>query len=194
MTIPPCRFLSLLGVEIDTMMRAKFICLLGAVALLAACETTPGKDKSESTTTTTTMVDPGALGGAGVGGVGAAGMAAPGTKADFEVNVGDRVLFLSDSSEISPEARAILARQADWLKRYANVQVMIEGHCDERGTREYNIGLGDRRAAAVKNYLIALGIEPYRIDTTSFGKEKPLVLGSDETSWSQNRRGMTTVR
>ena len=118
----------------------------------------------------------------------------PGSQADLVSNVGDRVLFEYDSSDLTPEARRTLERQAAWLKRYSNVSVTVEGHCDERGTREYNLALGERRATAVSNFLVALGINGARIMTISYGKEKPVALGSNDTAWSQNRRGVTRVR
>tara|TARA_B100000676_G_C18009795_1_gene805993 strand:+ start:820 stop:1326 length:507 start_codon:yes stop_codon:yes gene_type:complete len=118
----------------------------------------------------------------------------PGSQADLVSNVGDRVLFEYDSSDLTPEARRTLERQAAWLKRYSNVSITVEGHCDERGTREYNLALGERRATAVSNFLVALGINGARIMTISYGKEKPVALGSNDTAWSQNRRGVTRVR
>ena len=118
----------------------------------------------------------------------------PGSQADLVSNVGDRVLFEYDSSDLTPEARRTLERQAAWLKRYSNVSVTVEGHCDERGTREYNLALGERRATAVSNFLVALGINGARIMTISYGKEKPVALGSNDTAWSQNRRGVSRVR
>jgi peptidoglycan-associated lipoprotein len=103
------------------------------------------------------------------------------------------VFFEFDRSDISSEAQQILQRQASWLQHYPNVSVTIEGHCDERGTREYNLALGERRAAAVKNVLVAAGIPASRISTISYGKERPIVLGSNEEAWAQNRVAITTV-
>lgn len=122
------------------------------------------------------------------------GAPTPGSQEDLVVNVGDRVLFGYDSYDVSPEGRTTLENQAAWLAQYANLSVTIEGHADERGTREYNLALGERRANAVKNYLVSLGVDPSRINTVSFGKERPAVEGSDESAWSQNRRGVTTVQ
>jgi len=113
--------------------------------------------------------------------------------ADLEASAGDRVFFAFDRSDITPEAQQILARQADWLRRYPNVTVTIEGHCDERGTREYNLALGERRAQAVKNVLGAMGIPAARVSTISYGKERPAVPGSSEEAYAQNRRAVTTV-
>jgi peptidoglycan-associated lipoprotein len=126
------------------------------------------------------------------GGVGSR-TAIPGSQQDLEASAGDRVFFAFDRSDISPEARETLTRQADWLRRYPNVTVTIEGHCDERGTREYNLALGERRAQAVKNVLVALGISASRISTISYGKERPAVAGSTEEAYAQNRRAVTTI-
>ena len=118
----------------------------------------------------------------------------PGSVADFQQNVGDRVYFDLDSSVVRPDGRATLDKQAAWLKKYANYQITIEGHCDERGTREYNLALGERRATAVRQYLIAQGLPAARLRTISYGKERPDVAGSDEGAWSRNRRGVTTLQ
>jgi peptidoglycan-associated lipoprotein len=128
----------------------------------------------------------------GTGGVGSRS-AIPGSQQDLEASAGDRVFFAFDRSDISPEARETLTRQADWLRRYPNVTVTVEGHCDERGTREYNLALGERRAQAVKNVLVALGIPASRISTISYGKERPAVAGSTEEAYAQNRRAVTTI-
>ena len=117
----------------------------------------------------------------------------PPTEAALTAFAGDRVYFAFDSAELSPEARATLDKQAEWLKHHPSVRVIIEGHTDERGTREYNLALGERRANAVKNYLVALGIAPERIETISYGKERPAVLGTGEAVWRLNRRAVTKV-
>jgi len=114
-----------------------------------------------------------------------------GSLEDFRVNVGDRTFFAYDSIELSADARRTLERQAAWLKQYGSVRVVIEGHADERGTREYNLALGERRASAQKDYLVALGIAPARLETVSYGKERPAVPGENEAAWSQNRRGVS---
>ncbi|WP_262694923.1 peptidoglycan-associated lipoprotein Pal [Kordiimonas aquimaris] len=106
---------------------------------------------------------------------------------------GDRVFFGYDSSELTSEARSILAKQYEWLQYHNRARVTIEGHCDERGTREYNLALGERRANAVKSYLMALGLPASRMSTISYGKERPAVVGNGQSSWSQNRRGVMTV-
>ncbi len=121
------------------------------------------------------------------------GTAAPGTKQDFTVNVGDRVFFTTDSTSLTGEARATLDKQATWLNKYANYPITIEGHADERGTREYNIGLGARRAAATRDYLVSRGVARSRIKTISFGKERPVAVCNDISCWSQNRRAVTVL-
>lgn len=119
---------------------------------------------------------------------------APGSAADFKRSAqSDTVLFGTDVYDIDAEARGILDSQAAWLQRYPNVRITLEGHADERGTREYNLGLGDRRANAAKNYLAARGIDASRMTTISYGKERPVALGSDEASWAQNRRAVTVI-
>ena len=105
----------------------------------------------------------------------------------------DTVHFSFDQYDIDSEARTVLDSQAQWLTSHPNTRITIEGHCDERGTREYNLALGDRRANAAKNYLAARGISPTRITTISYGKERPIALGSDDASWAQNRRAVTVV-
>lgn len=118
----------------------------------------------------------------------------PGSAADFRRSVtSDTINFALDMYDIDGNARGILDSQADWLARYPNVNITIEGHCDERGTREYNLALGDRRANAAKNYLVARGVSASRINTISYGKERPAALGSDEESWARNRRAVTVV-
>ena len=162
-------------------MYSKLLSLFAAVVLVAACESAPK--------------DAGNASGSGLGnsGLSSTGSVRPGSQEDLAANVGDRVFFQYDRVELTPEARATLDRQAAWLKQYGQVTVTIEGHCDERGTREYNIGLGNRRATAVKNYLTALGVSPSRVAIISYGKERPAVLGTGDESWAQNRRGVTTV-
>ena len=163
-------------------MHARIIGLLGALLLLAACSSPPPEAPAAG--------PPGGPGGAG--GIGSTNIV-PGSQKDLEASAGDRVFFAFDRSDISAEAREILTRQADWLRRYPNVSVTIEGHCDERGTREYNLALGERRAQAVKNVLVASGIPTSRISTISYGKERPIVVGSNEEAWAQNRVAITTV-
>jgi len=118
----------------------------------------------------------------------------PGSRADFLAQAGsDTVHFATDSSDLDSEATATLTKQAAWLQKFPNIRVTIEGHCDERGTREYNLALGDRRANSAKNFLINNGIAASRISVISYGKERPVATGSDEESWAQNRRAVTVV-
>ena len=116
----------------------------------------------------------------------------PGSDEDF-YSLGDRVFFDFDKFSLQGAARRVLERQADWLRTYANVSITIEGHADERGTREYNLALGDRRANAAKEYLVSLGIGSARLSTISYGKERPDALGSSEAAWAQNRRGVSVI-
>jgi peptidoglycan-associated lipoprotein len=125
-----------------------------------------------------------------------AGMAAggaPGSQQDFVVNVGDRVFFETDSTELTPQARATLDKQAQWLQTYNRYSFTVEGHADERGTREYNIALGARRAQAVHDYLAARGVDANRMRTISYGKERPVAVCNDISCWSQNRRAVTVL-
>ena len=119
---------------------------------------------------------------------------APGSVGDFRQNVGDRVFFDTDMSTVNEEGRQTLNRQAEWLKKYTNYQVTIEGHCDERGTREYNLALGERRANAARQYLIAQGVPAARLKTISYGKERPDPVGSDEAAWARNRRAVSALQ
>ena len=129
----------------------------------------------------------------GVGNLGPGG-GAPGSQQEFLVSVGDRVFFETDSSNLTPTAIATLDKQAQWLNQYKNYRIMIEGHADERGTREYNIALGARRGSIVVNYLVSKGVDQRRITTKSFGKERPVAICNDISCWSQNRRAVTVVQ
>ncbi len=131
------------------------------------------------------------LGAGGAGGVG--GSAAPGTSQDFTVNVGDRVFFDTDSSSIRADAQQTLSRQAQWLNQYPQYSIVIEGHADERGTREYNLALGARRASATRDYLTQRGVAANRMRTLSYGKERPVAVCDDISCWSQNRRAVTVL-
>jgi peptidoglycan-associated lipoprotein len=133
----------------------------------------------------------------GAGGVGVGntpGGGAPGSQQEFLVSVGDRVFFETDSSNLTPTAMATLDKQAAWLNKYNQYRIMLEGHADERGTREYNIALGARRAAVVVNYLVSRGVNQGRITSKSFGKERPVAICNDISCWSQNRRAVTVVQ
>jgi peptidoglycan-associated lipoprotein len=150
----------------------KFAAVLVAALAISACAKNPAQDAAA---------------------LAASGRAAPGSAQDFAVNVGDRVFFDTDSSELSSTAQATLAKQATWLQQYARYNVTIEGHADERGTREYNFALGARRAENTKEYLIARGIPASRIRTISYGKERPVATCNDISCWSQNRRAVTLL-
>ena len=121
------------------------------------------------------------------------GIAAPGSPRDFAVNAGDLVYFSTDNVELSPEAQQTVANQARWLKQYAQYTITIEGHADERGTREYNIALGAKRAQAVRDFLVRNGINAARVRTVSYGKERPVAVCNDISCWSQNRRAQTVL-
>lgn len=122
-----------------------------------------------------------------------AGTAVPGSEKDFAINVGDRIYFIVDTSTLTPEAQETLRRQAAWLKQYPNVTVQVEGHSDERGTREYNISLSARRATATREFLIAQGVQGNRISSIAYGKERPVALCDAEQCYSQNRRAVTVI-
>ena len=119
--------------------------------------------------------------------------ATPGSAQDFTVNIGDRIFFDTDSSSIRADAQQTLARQAQWLNKYSQYRIVVEGHADERGTREYNLALGARRAAATRDYLASQGVSAGRIKTISYGKERPVAVCDDISCWSQNRRAVTTL-
>ncbi|MEX0591209.1 MAG: peptidoglycan-associated lipoprotein Pal [Xanthobacteraceae bacterium] len=148
---------------------ARFVALVGAVFLIAACAQNPTDQAGANATAT------------------------PGSAQDFVVNVGDRVFFETDSSELTPQARATLDKQAQWLGQYNRYAFTVEGHADERGTREYNIALGARRATTVRDYLIARGVDQSRMRTISYGKERPVAVCNDISCWSQNRRVVTVL-
>ena len=126
-------------------------------------------------------------------GLGGAGAATPGSSQDFTVNVGDRIFFDTDSSVIRADAQQTLSRQAQWLAQYPNYAVTVEGHSDERGTREYHLALGARRAASARDYLVARGVPANRIRTISYGKERPVAVCDNISCWSQNRRAVTVL-
>ena len=163
-------------------MRLKMISALAAALLLAAC----ASDEPAATG------DAGASGGTTDTGT-TQGAVTPGSAEDFQQNVGDRVFFETDRYDLSAEAQSQLQKQAAWLAQYPAATVTVEGHCDERGTREYNLALGERRANAVANYLTALGVDAGRLSVISYGKERPECTESNEGCWAQNRRGVTAV-
>lgn len=119
---------------------------------------------------------------------------APGSDADLAATAGDRIFFGFDRNGLSPEAQSTLQRQAQWLKKYSDVNVQIVGNCDDRGTEEYNIALGARRATAASDYLVAKGVPASRVSTISYGKNRPVALGDNEEAWSQNRNAITAVK
>lgn len=177
------------------MILARFLTLFAALVIVAACETAGQEDLTSETITTgsdreditasgplSEIYDQDFLPGPELG-----------TQADLVTSVGDRVFFGTDRYDLSSEARSVLEGQANWLLQYPNITATIEGHADERGTREYNLALGERRANSVKNYLVALGVDPRRLTTISYGKERPAVVGSNESAWAQNRRSVTKV-
>ena len=151
------------------MQAAKLILALAAALTFAACANKPADQ------------------------AGLAGSAAPGSQQDFVVNVGDRVFFESDQTDLTSTARGTLDKQAQWLQQYNRYSFTIEGHADERGTREYNIALGARRAQTVREYLISRGIAANRMRTISYGKERPVAVCNDISCWSQNRRAVTVL-
>jgi peptidoglycan-associated lipoprotein len=148
---------------------ARLAVVLAAALMIAACASKPGDQ------------------------AGLAGAAAPGSQQDFVVNVGDRVFFETDSTELTPQSRATLDKQAQWLGTYNRYAFTIEGHADERGTREYNIALSARRAQVVREYLASRGIEASRMRTIAYGKERPVAVCNDISCWSQNRRAVTLL-
>jgi peptidoglycan-associated lipoprotein len=146
---------------------------LTAALAIAACSKTPDPNAG------------GVIGGAGV--------ATPGSQQDFVVNVGDRVFFETDSTDLTQQAQGTLEKQARWLAQYPRYSITVEGHADERGTREYNFALGAKRAEVTKNYLVARGVPSSRIRTISYGKERPVAVCNDISCWSQNRRAVTVL-
>jgi len=165
----------------------RFILVVGALFFLASCETAT-QDAVKSTADKTGKASATAkTGSASIFG------SAKQTPADKLIAVGDRVLFDYDSSELSSEAKLTLDKQSRFLRVNSDLTFTIEGHCDERGTREYNLALGEKRATAVRDYLVIEGISPDRIRVISYGKEKPAVVGSNDMAWSKNRRAVTTI-
>ena len=162
----------------------KILGVCAAVLLLAACETTPEGNQAMTGTGTATPSTSASAQPAGP---------TPGSEADLQLNVGDRVFFDFNKYDLKPTAHATAERQAAWLKKYPNVSITIEGNCDERGTREYNLALGERRANSAKTALVSMGVDANRIKTISYGKERPVALGSNEAAWSQNRNAIAVV-
>ncbi len=150
---------------------------LAAVAVLAACSNNPATNTGAATGAGATTAGP-----------------PPGSEEDLVQNVGDRVFFAFDKSSLTPEDQATLDRQSSWLARYPQVQVQVAGNCDDRGTEEYNLALGQRRANAARDYLTAKGVNAARMTTISYGKDRPVALGDNEQAWAQNRNAITSVR
>ncbi|WP_169570053.1 peptidoglycan-associated lipoprotein Pal [Sneathiella limimaris] len=171
----------------------KFLSMIAALALVAACETAPTDSGDSSGGGASSQASSGSGSSGSVSSSNSGTSVQPGSQEDLVLNVGDRVFFGFDMYNLTAEARSTIERQAQWLKANPSVTVSVEGHADERGTREYNLALGDRRATAVKNYLVTLGISSSRVDTISYGKERPVALGHNEEAWSQNRRGVMVV-
>ncbi|MBC8241527.1 MAG: peptidoglycan-associated lipoprotein Pal [Alphaproteobacteria bacterium] len=169
----------------------KAACLAATILLVAACGT-PAEEKADASgtggakqsTSMMTKAEPKAMMKSKV---------IPGSQEDLVLNIGGQIQFDFDKSNLRTDSRRVVERWADWMRQYPAVTVTIEGHCDERGTREYNLGLGERRADSARKYLIALGINADRVGTISYGKERPLCVSSNEECWSQNRRDMLLV-
>jgi peptidoglycan-associated lipoprotein len=157
-------------------MRFKLLGLMAALVLVAGCET-PAEPETTTDTGATQMTSD-----------------AISAQEDLVINVGDRVFFDFDKSDLRPDAIDTLNRQSDWMNANGSITVAIEGHCDERGTREYNLALGERRASSAKQYLESMGVGGGRMETVSYGKERPAVLGSNEAAWAQNRRAVMVVK
>jgi len=160
-------------------MNVKLLGAFAALTLLAACAEQPATTTGAAT---------------GSGATAATAGPTPGSEEDLVANVGDRVFFAFNESQLSGDARGTLDRQAGWLQRYQQVGVQIAGNCDERGTEEYNLALGQRRANAARDYLVARGVSSARITTISYGKDRPVAQGDDEQAWAQNRNAITSVR
>ncbi len=152
----------------------KIASLVAALFIVAAC-TSSSDTQTPSTNGTATNTDLGA------------------TQEGLNQSAGDSVFFDTDSSTLTSEGQRTLQAQAAWLAKYPSVTLTIEGHCDERGTREYNLALGERRANSARAYLVSLGVDPNRLQVVSYGKDRPFAVGSDESSWAQNRRGFSRV-
>ena len=163
-------------------MNLRILGALAALSLLSACADKPD----------TSAANTGAGGASGGGSM--TGTAAPGSEEDLVANVGDRVTFGLNESALSPDAQGVLGRQADWMQRYPQVQVQLAGNCDDRGTEEFNLALGQRRANAARDFLVAHGVASGRVSTISYGKDRPTALGDDEGAWAQNRNAITSVR
>jgi len=166
-------------------MKMRFLCMVAAVSLLAACSSDEPKKAEQAAVATPPAPTKQAP---------MTESLVPGSQADFVKNVGDRVFFDYDKSSLKPEGKDQLTKWVAFLKKYPNDQLLVEGHTDERGTREYNLALGEKRANAVKEFLVANGVETARLKTVSYGKERPAVLGSNEAAYAQNRRAVGVIQ
>lgn len=168
-------------------MRFKIFGVLAAAALLSACAS-GSEDKGTTSGAGSAATAKPAVSAAPTNAI------VPGSQEDLVANVGDRVFFGYDKYTLNDKSRAMLDKQAAWLNANPAAKIVVQGHCDERGTREYNLALGERRANSVKDYLVQRGLNPVRVRTISYGKERPVAVGSTEASWTQNRRSVTVVQ
>lgn len=187
-------------------MLKKYVALVAVVLMLGACSTIMSEDEAASDKRVTTgerepitgtdqkQQQKDSFGQTDVQSRVEKGEIAPGTQKALEQQVGDRVYYDTDKHTLTEKARATLRKQARWLERHPDLKIVIEGHTDERGTREYNLALGERRANSARNYLIALGVRADRIETVSYGKERPAAMGSNPQAWAKNRRAVTVVK
>ena len=176
-------------------MFSRFLPVVAVAALLSACSS--DSDSAANTAGQGSASNLGMPGGGPDGGLGGGrngSTARPGSQEDLATNIGDRVFFGTDSATVGADQRPVLERQATWLQQYRQLTVSVEGHADERGTREYNLALGQRRANAARDVLVSQNVAGSRIMTISFGKDRPAALGSDDQAWSQNRRAVTVLR
>jgi peptidoglycan-associated lipoprotein len=173
-------------------MKTASAALLGLAVLLGACASDSDSAGRGGAGGANDPNAAGQIGRSDLGGPG--GRARPGSQEDLVATVGDRIFFATDSWQVAPDQRQVMERQAQWLQQYRQVQVTVEGHADERGTREYNLALGQRRANAARDQLVANGVAAARIQTISYGKDRPAELGSTAEAWARNRRAVTVVR
>ena len=169
----------------------KFLLTILLSILISACTSTP-KDTADASGSGSTTESSDSVSNDSDSADSDSAEIQPGSQEDLIVNVGDRVFFDYNSSDLDSDAQELLQDQVAWIKQH-NVSITVEGHCDERGTREYNLALGEKRAQAVKNYLTSMGVQSSRVTTISYGKERPAVVGSNDGAWSQNRRSVTKV-
>ncbi len=167
-------------------MKTWTLALVAAAALLSACSSDSSSGNADGLG--------GAAGAGGAGGRGVAGNAIPGSQEDLVAQAGDRIFFDTDQYRLNEDGRNILTRQADWMRRNTQVSVWIAGNCDERGTTEYNLALGQRRANAARDYMMAQGVARERMETISFGKDRPIDPGSSADAWAKNRNAITSVK